>query len=191
MYVIAQVATGSALLLGVLIAQTDPRSSADVWGPYVGNGINLVFSALVAWYLLTKAIPNSEKRYTDSIDGQVGKYTSSIEKLEDKFSECLTSQRQDHLADRERFENSFKSEINLYRQWFEAREARLDQKWDATLKVVVDHCEKETARRDEAYKTQMDSINHTLVDVREVLEVLRDTIDTLTKRIETVEGSKK
>lgn len=120
-----------------ILAETDVGSLTSI-GALMAN---VGFSAVVAWYLLTRALPKMQDQFTASNEKLQVQFTASIEKLQEKH------ERND-----------------------EAR--RADGK--AGLSAVLEHCERESTRRDEKYELEMGQTRKQLTDFGEILEEVRD-----------------
>ena len=103
----------------LLFAQEVTKIAAGDWLPYATGIANIGFSILVAWYLLSKAIPN----------------------MQDKFSETLKEQRADHISAMERERESTKKifEMMSSNGVNEIREINdLVRENSVTLKLIAD-----------------------------------------------------
>lgn len=118
----------------------------------VGAVINVGFSALVGWYLLTKALPRIHEEHTQAQNTARGDFLASMREHRDAF----------HI------------EIKAIREHADIREQRHTGETKATLAQILAHCERELARRDEAMRAEMGVINNTLRNLLEAIEEWRD-----------------
>jgi hypothetical protein len=139
------------------------EGAAQIWPSWVAMAVNTGFAGLVGWYLLTKALPKMQDNYLQS-----------IERMQGSAATAQKEQREQYLASTKESREQFIGNLENYRVWFDARESRVQSEAKGALNAVIQHCEREAARRDETQKAEMGLVNAALRDVREVLEELRD-----------------
>lgn len=155
------------------------ENSINMWAPVVGGGINAIFSIVVGWYLLTKSIPESQEKFNNAIAEQRKDFLATQEKLEKNFRDTIEKQEVSARTTNEKQEANFRTMMEAYRTWFDTREIRLQDRGEQALKVVVEHCEREAARRDEMVKSELSIVNLTMKNVMEALEEVRESLREL------------
>lgn len=83
--------TIGGLGLGVVVGQ----SHAD-WSNALPSAANIVFSAVVAWYLLTKAIPKQQEESSKSAEKQQQSFKEALKDLQASFDRRDGERKSDH-----------------------------------------------------------------------------------------------
>lgn len=74
--------------------------------PIITAIINIGFSAIVGWYLLTKGIPNTQQKFSEDMKNQRTDFTEAMKEQRSDFSSALIQQRNDYGAAVEREKNA-------------------------------------------------------------------------------------
>lgn len=132
------------------------------WASLVSSVVSGGFAGVVAWYLLTKALPRIAEKQ---------------EQAQDAFSKTLQSQQAAFTATLEKQRATFEQAIKEQQERFERRDEmrRVDDK--AGLEAVLEHCERESERRAEIHKVEMGLVKQQLQDVGTSLEEVRGGLD--------------
>lgn len=99
------------------------------WASVGALMLNIGFSGVVAWYLLTKAMPKMQDQFIAAIDKQ-----------QDKFDRVLSEQRSS------------------------------DEK---SIQAVIAHCDKESSRRDELFRIEINNLTKSVEDLGKLLDQVR------------------
>jgi hypothetical protein len=143
------------------------QSDTSTWLSVVTSVANMGFAALVGWYLLTKAIPKMQEQYTQS----------------------QSQSRDQFLVDIKSTRGEFLTEIKEARTYADTREIRGQTEAKAALQAVIQHCERESQRRDENLKIEMSLVSVSIKDQREVLEELRDALRDMKSAVKSLTQS--
>lgn len=135
----------------------DATSTAAAWAGVIGPIVNIGFAAVVAWYLLSKAIPKMQAEHAASFEKQQAANAKGMEDQRKDFLAEIQQKRTDTLA--------------------EKREAR--EEYKLALKAVTDHCKEEASRRDDTFRVEMAQVTGALKDFIEMGEELRNEIRAL------------
>lgn len=122
------------------VAGAAAGSEMAVWISSLSFIVNAGFSIGVAWWLLTKSMPQ----------------------MQETFTKALKDERE--IAEQAELRRTEDSKQKLSILIADSKER---------LELVLQHCERESTRRDEAFKTHAETTNRTLVNVGEVLENVR------------------
>lgn len=74
--------------------------------PIITAIVNIGFSAIVGWYLLTKAIPNMQQKFSEDMEKQRHDFTEDMNEQRQDFLSALVQQRNDYNTAVEREKNS-------------------------------------------------------------------------------------
>lgn len=117
------------------------QATDAIW-PGLSTLINLGFSGVVAWYLLTKALPKIQDAYL--------------------------------------------AEIKEMRTHSDTREEKAATEHKKALDVVLEHCEKENVRHDEAKKVEMAIMTKAMEDNGLVMEQTRTVLSSVVSALATL-----
>ena len=134
----------------VMWAQTDMGS----WSGVVSSVISAGFAAVVAWYLLTKALPKMADRQEDTIREQ-----------RTAFQTVLINEQQ-----------IFERVMQTMQDKYDRREEQRRSEDRAALETVLMHCHDEAVRSAALHKIELSSMQRELQDHGEILEDVRDRL---------------
>ena len=125
------------------------------WAGLIGSVVNVGFAVAVGWYLLSKALPEMQKK-----NDEMQKDTRIA------YQANLKDQREE-----------FKSSLILLESSSNRREDKATVEFKVMMDMVLKHCQQENDRRDEHASLRDDAM-------RKELSLLNETVRELTTLIE-------
>jgi len=135
----------------ILFSQTD---SMQGWSSLVGTVVNIGFAGVVGWYLLTQALPQ----------------------IQDKAAQYAKEQKDSFLKEIAEKRTDFLTELRAMREQFRLEETARREEHRKALALVTEHCERESQRRDEMLRCELDALNSTLQGLSSAVEEMKEAI---------------
>lgn len=149
----------------------------NTWAAVLSSVVQVGFSGLVGWYLLTKAIPKMQDQFLAEQKAARSDFDAFGKEARDAYLEHQSRQRQDHEAGMARQRADFRSALDA----LEAGDARREEKAAADVKEALglilanfrsenDRRDERTATRDEAMRKELSLLNETVRELTTLIE---------------------
>lgn len=135
----------------------DGASVESQWNWIAGTVVNGGFIGVACWYLLTKALPDMQLRYTEALGKQQERADANALATRTAFEKRLDDIAKD-------------SKDELKERRVEYREA---------LKSITDHCERESVRRDQTMQVELAALTKAVENQAMATEELREAVKEL------------
>lgn len=140
--------------------------AAAGWASLLGSAVNVGFAVAVGWYLLSKAIPEMQRK-----NDEAQKEARTL------YAESQRLQRLDYQAGLKEQREEFRAALGILEASATRREDRGTADAKEALDMVLKHCQQENERRDEHAAARDEAM-------RKELALLNETVRELTTLIE-------